>query len=156
MVIVPPRKVVRKQRSRLPSKCEDLVMNYGSYVVMRDINFTVQPGQILVIMGGSGCGKSTLLKYLIGLKPGRERGNLLPWSELCESDRGRTTRNPKIVWRLVPRRRTMEHSNAGENVALPLEEYTKLSDDEIRELSSLKLALVLVPRRRTMEHSNAG
>jgi len=43
-------------------------MNYGSYVVMRDINFTVQRGQVLVIMGGSGCGKSTLLKYLIGLK----------------------------------------------------------------------------------------
>jgi phospholipid/cholesterol/gamma-HCH transport system ATP-binding protein len=46
----------------------DLEMSYGSYVVMRDINFTVAKGQVLVIMGGSGCGKSTLLKYMIGLK----------------------------------------------------------------------------------------
>jgi phospholipid/cholesterol/gamma-HCH transport system ATP-binding protein len=46
----------------------DLEMSYGSYVVMRDINFTVMKGQVLVIMGGSGCGKSTLLKYMIGLK----------------------------------------------------------------------------------------
>ena len=46
----------------------DLEMSYGSYVVMRDINFTVAKGQVLVIMGGSGCGKSTLLKCMIGLK----------------------------------------------------------------------------------------
>ena len=30
--------------------------------------FTVNRGDIFIIMGGSGCGKSTLLKILIGLK----------------------------------------------------------------------------------------
>src|ERR1700745_2080315 len=44
----------------------DLEMSYGSYVVMRDINFTAEEGQVLVIMGGSGCGKSTLRKYIVG------------------------------------------------------------------------------------------
>jgi len=45
-----------------------LDMGYGSFVLMRDLNFTVNRGDIFVIMGGSGCGKSTLLKILIGLK----------------------------------------------------------------------------------------
>jgi len=41
-------------------------MGYGSFVLMRDLNFTVNRGDIFIIMGGSGCGKSTLLKILIG------------------------------------------------------------------------------------------
>ena len=39
-----------------------LDMGYGSFVLMRDLNFTVNRGDIFIIMGGSGCGKSTLLK----------------------------------------------------------------------------------------------
>ena len=43
-------------------------MAYGSFVLMRDLNFIVRRGDIFIIMGGSGCGKSTLLRHLIGLK----------------------------------------------------------------------------------------
>src|SRR6266568_3681131 len=46
----------------------NLTMAYGSFVLMRDLNFTVRRGDIFIIMGGSGCGKSTLLRHLIGLK----------------------------------------------------------------------------------------
>ena len=38
-----------------------LDMGYGSFVLMRNLNFTVNRGDIFIIMGGSGCGKSTLL-----------------------------------------------------------------------------------------------
>ncbi|HSP42921.1 MAG TPA: ATP-binding cassette domain-containing protein, partial [Luteolibacter sp.] len=44
-----------------------LTMAYGSFVVMRDLDFEVMEQDIFVIMGGSGCGKSTLLRHLIGL-----------------------------------------------------------------------------------------
>jgi phospholipid/cholesterol/gamma-HCH transport system ATP-binding protein len=47
---------------------KNLTMAYGSFVLMRDINFTVRHGDVFIIMGGSGCGKSTLLRHLIGLK----------------------------------------------------------------------------------------
>ena len=39
----------------------DLTMAYGDFVIQHDISFTVQRGDIFIIMGGSGCGKSTLL-----------------------------------------------------------------------------------------------
>src|SRR5271166_302719 len=45
----------------------NLTMAYGSFVVMKNINFTVKRKEIFIIMGGSGCGKSTLLRHLIGL-----------------------------------------------------------------------------------------
>jgi ABC-type transporter Mla maintaining outer membrane lipid asymmetry ATPase subunit MlaF len=49
-------------------RVEGLTMAFGEKVVQRDLSFAVQPGEILVLMGGSGCGKSTLLRHLIGLQ----------------------------------------------------------------------------------------
>ena len=45
-----------------------LDMGYGSFILMQNLNFTVNRGDIFIIMGGTGCGKSTLLKILVGLK----------------------------------------------------------------------------------------
>jgi phospholipid/cholesterol/gamma-HCH transport system ATP-binding protein len=109
---------------------------------MRDINFTVKPGQIIVIMGGSGCGKSTLLKYLIGLKA-VEHGDIYyhgrSFVTASEEEKEQVQRSFGVLYQggALWSTRTL-----AENVALPLEEYTKLSDREIRELSSLKLSLV--------------
>ena len=47
---------------------KDITVAYGDFVVQRDLNFTVNRGDVFIIMGGSGCGKSTLLKVMIGLK----------------------------------------------------------------------------------------
>jgi phospholipid/cholesterol/gamma-HCH transport system ATP-binding protein len=47
----------------------DLTMAYGSFVVQRDLTFTVNRGDIFIIMGGSGCGKSSLLRNMVGLVP---------------------------------------------------------------------------------------
>ncbi|WP_231968464.1 ATP-binding cassette domain-containing protein [Polynucleobacter necessarius] len=45
----------------------NLTVGYGSNVLMKDLNFTINNGEIFVILGGSGCGKSSLLKNLFGL-----------------------------------------------------------------------------------------
>ncbi len=109
---------------------------------MQDINFTVEAGQVFVIMGGSGCGKSTLLKYMIGLKP-VEKGDIYyhgrSFSKASEDEKEEVQRSFGVLYQggALWSSRTL-----GENVALPLEEYTKLSSHEIRELSSLKLSLV--------------
>ena len=47
---------------------QDLTMAYGDFVLMRDLNFTVNRGDVFIVMGGSGCGKSTLMKIMVGLK----------------------------------------------------------------------------------------
>ena len=50
-------------------RVENLTMAYGAFVVQKDSTFSINRGDIFVIMGGSGCGKSTLLRHLIGLQP---------------------------------------------------------------------------------------
>ncbi|HBF35274.1 TPA: polyamine ABC transporter ATP-binding protein [Candidatus Sumerlaeota bacterium] len=121
---------------------EDLLMAYGDRVIQHDLNFTINRGDIFVIMGGSGCGKSTLLRHMVGLQ---------------EPERGRVLYNGVSFWhseqiereQIMRRFGILYQSGAlwssmtlAGNIALPLEQYTDLHTKEIQELVSLKLALV--------------
>ena len=120
----------------------DLTMAYGSFVVMREINVQVKEGEVFVIMGGSGCGKSTLLRHLIGLKE-PAAGEILyhgqSFTHANEHEREKVMHKFGVLFQGGALWSSM---TLKENVALPLEEYTKLSAREITDIVSLKLALV--------------
>jgi phospholipid/cholesterol/gamma-HCH transport system ATP-binding protein len=119
-----------------------LTMAYGSFVLMRDLDFTINHGDIFIIMGGSGSGKSTLLRHLIGL-------NEPATGEVFYGDENFTKAEPAKRQEMLRRTGVLFQSGAlwssmtlAENVALALEEYTDLHPEEIREIAALKLALV--------------
>jgi len=120
----------------------DLTMAYGSFVVMRDLDFTISPGQIFIIMGGSGCGKSTLLRHMIGLME-PARGDILygeqSFSRADEQARSLMLRDFGVLYQNGALWSSM---TLAENVRFPLEEYTELTGREIDEVVSLKLSLV--------------
>jgi len=119
-----------------------LDMGYGSFILMRDLNFTVNRGDIFIIMGGSGCGKSTLLKILFGLKePLRGQviyGDMSLW-EADPSEREQFMRRFGILYQQGA---LWSSLTLAENVALPLQLHTRLRPGQIREIVSLKMALV--------------
>lgn len=47
---------------------DHLSKSFGKVEVLKDISFTVEPGEIFVLMGPSGSGKSVLLKHIVGLE----------------------------------------------------------------------------------------
>ena len=119
-----------------------LTMAFDSFVLMRDLNFTINYGDVFIIMGGSGCGKSTLLRHLIGLEEPAE-------GEIFYGDENFTNAVSARRQEILRRMGILFQSGAlwssmtlAENVGLPLEEYTGLRPDEIREIALLKLALV--------------
>jgi phospholipid/cholesterol/gamma-HCH transport system ATP-binding protein len=119
-----------------------LTMAFGSYVVMRDLDFDISERDIFVIMGGSGCGKSTLLRHLIGLKEPTSGRVLYDGEDF-------TSAEPSQRERFIRRFGVMYQSGAlwtsltlAENVALPIEQHTQLSARDVRELAVYKLALV--------------
>ncbi len=120
----------------------DLTMAYGDFVLMRDLTFTINRGDVFIVMGGSGCGKSTLMTILIGLKAPAKGKVLYGEVDFWGSD-------PQTRDRIIRRAGVMYQSGAlwssltlAENIALPLETYTDLRPGQIREVVKLKLALV--------------
>ena len=49
--------------------CSNLSLGYDSRVLVKDLNFTVNKGDYLCIVGENGSGKSTLMRTLLGLQP---------------------------------------------------------------------------------------
>lgn len=49
--------------------CDNVTLGYDDQVVLRDLNFTVEAGDYLCILGENGSGKSTLMKTMLGLTP---------------------------------------------------------------------------------------
>jgi phospholipid/cholesterol/gamma-HCH transport system ATP-binding protein len=120
----------------------DLTMAYGDFVLMRDLTFTVNRGDIFIVMGGSGCGKSTLLKILVGLKTpatGTVVINNTSFWEITPGEREKIMRGFGILYQSGA---LWSSLTLADNIALPLEQYTDLNRKQIREVASYKLALV--------------
>lgn len=119
-----------------------LEVAYGTFVVLRDVNFRIQRSEVFVIMGGSGCGKSSLLRHIIGLKETAK-------GEILVNGRNLVTASPEEREALTSKFGVLFQAGAlwssmtlAENVALPLEQSTDLSPPEVAELVRLKLAWV--------------
>ncbi|MFZ5427796.1 MAG: ABC transporter ATP-binding protein [Thermodesulfobacteriota bacterium] len=134
-------------KDRAPEKTavitgQGVTMAYGDFVVMRDLDFTVNKGDIFIIMGGSGCGKSTLLRVLVGLLPpakGRIRYGDKDFWAIEEQERLSLLNSLGILYQSGALWSSM---TLAQNIALPLKQFTNLSPGEIKDLASLKLELV--------------
>ena len=121
-------------------------MAYGDFLIQKNLNFTINRGDVFIIMGGSGCGKSTLLKSMIGLKSpdmGDISYNGVPfWSSEHQQQetmkRGfGTTFQAGALWSSM---------TLAENIGLALRQYTDLSDTAIRDVVAYKRASVAPTR----------
>jgi len=121
---------------------EDLTMAYGDFLIQKDLNFTINRGDVFIIMGGSGCGKSTLLKIMIGLKT-PATGDVFydkePFWASSDAERELTKRKFGTLFQSGALWSSM---TLAENIGLALEQYTGLGAAEIREVAAYKLMLV--------------
>ena len=120
----------------------ELTMAYGASVIQSDLNFTINQGDIFVIMGGSGCGKSTLLKHMLGLlRP--STGDILysgdSFFQASEAEQGAMRQRWGITYQSGGLFSAM---TLAENITLPLELYTQYTREEIADIVAYKLALV--------------
>jgi phospholipid/cholesterol/gamma-HCH transport system ATP-binding protein len=116
---------------------KDLTIGWDDVVLQQNLNFEVPRGEVFAILGGSGCGKSTLLRFLIGLEEPLVgeidvAGRGLPDLEAGLPPFGVMFQAGALFGSLT----------VGENVALPLEEWTDLPDDAVAAIARAKLKLV--------------
>jgi len=123
-------------------RVEDFTAAYDGNVIIDNISFEVRRGEVFVILGGSGSGKSTLLKHMIGLYPPASGRILIDGDDIV-------TAGGEERQRILGKFGVMYQSGAlfgsmslVENVRLPLEEFTDLSDDAMELIARMKLKLV--------------
>jgi len=121
---------------------KDVTMAFGSFVVMRDLDFSIKRGEVFVVMGGSGCGKSTLLKHLIGLLEPAKGEIFYGEQNFTRSDEESRASILRGVGVLYQTGALWSSMTLAENISLALEQYTDLTAPQVREVASLKLALV--------------
>jgi phospholipid/cholesterol/gamma-HCH transport system ATP-binding protein len=120
----------------------NVTMRYDDRLIQKDLNFCIRRGDIFVIMGGSGCGKSTLLKHMIGLQA-PAAGEILIDAKNFFTATAEEQLQMRRHWGITYQQGGLfSDLTLAENVAVPLQQYTKFSRAEIRDTVAYKLALV--------------
>jgi phospholipid/cholesterol/gamma-HCH transport system ATP-binding protein len=120
----------------------DLTMAFGSFVLQRDLSFTVRRGDVFIIMGGSGCGKSTLLRHMIGLIEPAKGEVIYGGRSFTKADDEERQEMQRRMGVLYQKGALWSAMTLAENVMLPLQEFGDLAPAEMRDVAQLKLALV--------------
>lgn len=122
-----------------------LKTRFGHQWIHTDVSFQVDPGEIIVIIGGSGSGKTVLIRQLLCLmQPSagsirifNQELTQLPPTQLLQIQRR---------WGVLFQQNALFSSlTVLENVSFPLSEQTSLSAGLIRELALLKISLAGLP-----------
>ena len=112
---------------------KNLYKSFDEKGVLSDINFSLQRGQAVAIVGKSGAGKSALLKCLIGLlKP--DEGTIYVDNKLINSMSFSQLQEIRASIGMVFQFGALFDSlTVRDNISLALRKLTKLSEDEIQE-----------------------
>jgi len=115
----------------------DLTMGWGDDNILERQSFDVERGEVFAILGRSGCGKSTLLRYLTGLDEPRGGSVLFDGLGPPRMEVGRPTHGVMFQSGAL-----FGSMSVGENLALPLVEWTDLPADAVSAIVRGKLRLV--------------
>jgi len=120
-----------------------VAQRFGARTIFRDVSFTVQTGEVFVILGGSGCGKSTLLKQLIGLLT-PSAGRIEIFGETITGSHGEAALHDvqRRMGVMFQSGALFGSMNLLENVMLPLEMFTDLPSEGREAVARVKLGLV--------------
>ena len=117
----------------------DLRVSYGEREILHGVNFEVQRGETLVILGGSGSGKSTLLRTLVGLEKPSSGEIWIKGKNIAAVSRGEMDEIRKKIGMSFQGGALFGSMTVGENVELPLREHTKLEETTIGIMMRMKL-----------------
>ena len=123
-------------------RVEDVTIAYGDFVVMRDINFEVQQGEVFIILGGSGCGKSTLLKNMISLVKPVKGKVLIDGMDIVTAEGPELLTILSKIGVMYQNGALFGSLNLMDNICLVLEEFTNLPRDAMEAIARMKLTVV--------------
>lgn len=120
---------------------EGIQVNYGDVPAVRDVSYTVETGNSLVLLGPSGCGKTTIMRALAGLeKPAAGKitvGDRVLFDSHAHIDVATNMRNIGMVFQSYA---VWPHKTVFDNVVFPLKmQRVSKADREQRVLETLEM-----------------
>jgi len=130
-------------KSSLPIiNVENLVTHYGDTEILKGIDFSVNKGEVMVVMGGSGSGKSTLLRYLLGLNVPTSGRVCLLGKDITKMDANEMHVMRKNIGVAFQGGALFGSMTVAENIQLPLYEHTRLDKNTMQIMTGMKLEVV--------------
>jgi phospholipid/cholesterol/gamma-HCH transport system ATP-binding protein len=133
------------EKEEIIIRVRGLTNQFGSNVVHDRVDFDVKRGEVIAIVGGSGSGKSVLLRSIIGLITPKE-GEISIFGKDPRELSGHELEELQIRWGMLFQEGALFSSQTvAENIQVPLREYTKMTQDLMNEIASVKLSMVGLP-----------
>lgn len=129
---------------------------YGSVQVLKDVNLTIETGEVIAVIGRSGSGKSTLLRCLNGLEPIQSGDIMIDGTKVNDraTDLRKLRQNVGIVFQSY---NLFPHLSVCENITLAPRLVLKQAQQQARELAADVLARVgLADKIDAMPHQLSG
>ena len=118
--------------SQVAIQFKDVVKSFGQQIILDKVNLTIHSGKTTVIAGPSGQGKSVTMKLILGLlRP--DSGQIFVDGKDISKMRGKALNDIRTKFGVMFQGSALLDSlSVFDNVALPLEERTRMGDKEIR------------------------
>jgi phospholipid/cholesterol/gamma-HCH transport system ATP-binding protein len=128
-----------------------LVNAFGDSIVHDHLDLDVYRGEVLGVVGGSGTGKSVLLRTIIGLNQ-PVSGSIKVFGQELSDLEGPALHAVQERWGVLFQEGALFSSQTvAENIQVPLREYTRMSQDLMNEIASVKLTMVGLPEDTAMK-----
>ena len=120
----------------------DVHVRFEEKKVLDGVSLKIEPRERLVIMGQSGSGKSTILRLILGMLQPDAGSIFFKQFEITRLKRRKLQQVRRHIGMVYQYSALLSSHNVRDNVALPLEELTDKSREDIDKIVDEKLDLV--------------
>jgi phospholipid/cholesterol/gamma-HCH transport system ATP-binding protein len=129
---------------------KNVFKSFGEKHVLKDVSFTVMPGETVCILGRSGVGKSVTLQNIMGfLRPDSGRV-MVAHEDITDYAEAAMEHIRKKVTMVFQNGALFDSLTVGENVAFPLRERRDLTEEQILQIVGGLLEMVGVKEMRDL------
>ncbi|AXI10722.1 polar amino acid ABC transporter ATP-binding protein [Oceanobacillus zhaokaii] len=119
---------------------------FGDFHVLKDINLTINRGEVVVIIGPSGSGKSTLLRCINKLETISD-GSLIVGDKEIQDKKTDINKVRQRIGMVFQQFNLYPHKTALENITLAPMNVLKKSKEEAKETAEFYLGKVGIPNK---------